>query len=152
LPPQFFAPLTSGYNGAGYAKRPTPSPDGRTAMVTTASQFGGFLTDILLLDLPTGTLRVVDSQPLNLQASEVFTADSRFGLYGGNCDFNVGLSALFATDLQGRARQVSDDSTMLFNFAAGVKCTGWKWTNASFASGATVFVRIPYKRWLRSLG
>jgi hypothetical protein len=71
----------SAYNLSGYAKRPTPSPDGRLMMYASTIDPNAGLTDIQLLDLHNGLTITVDNKPVNFAGSDVFTSDSRYSRF-----------------------------------------------------------------------
>jgi len=115
---QFYFAFSSIPNLSGYAKRQTPSPDGRFVLYATNADPITFLTDMQLLDLHTGITTSIDTRFASFGGIEVFTEDSSHALYFSDYDLNVGLSALFAADHSGVTRQISEDRSVLFNFAA----------------------------------
>jgi hypothetical protein len=105
------------YNFASYSKRPTPSADGRLALFASTVNPATGLGDIQLLDLRTGSVTPIDSQPTGFGGIDVFTADSNYALYFSDFNLSAGLSALFAANRAGVTRQISDDNSVVLNLA-----------------------------------
>jgi hypothetical protein len=106
------------FNFSGYAKRPTPSPDGRSALFASMVDPLTGLADLQLLDLRTGSLTPIEARPIGFAGFDVFTADSNHVLYFSQFNLSTGLRTLFAADRAGVSRQLSDDDTVLLNLAA----------------------------------
>jgi hypothetical protein len=106
------------YNFSGYAKRPTPSPDGRSALFASQVDPATGLADLQLLDLRSGAVTPIDARPEAFAGFDVFTADSNHVLYFSRFNLSTGLRTLFASDRAGVSRQLSDDDTVLLNLAA----------------------------------
>jgi hypothetical protein len=106
------------YNFSGFSKRPTPSPDGRSALFASVTDPLTGLADLQLLDLRSGGVQPIDSRPVSFAGFDVFTADSNHVLYFSGFNPNTGLRTLFAADRSGASRQLSDDDTVLLNLAA----------------------------------
>jgi hypothetical protein len=93
------------YNRGGYFRSRSASPDSKKALFGSMADPATGLTDLKLLDIPTGAVTTLEVAANATTGNEIFTADSDYALYFV-IDVNTGLGPLFAGGKNGK-RQIS---------------------------------------------